>query len=268
MSSSIPSRLESGSQEGMRAKLALDTAELLAESSYEAVRLLFLASGFSVDTVNLYLNRLIEDVRKDAQAVSVTVFEGAEGVTETVDESTMQAHTTEMVEPKNLEAEKPLSLALYRDSLDSPLYLEVARELLKRIESGTYSFLLPSEIALCDEFGYSRGTIRTAIHMLVERGIVGRRQGAGTYIKGREKPEKSARKAIVKERPLYEQISDDIAEAIINGKYKYRLPTMDDLAAVHKCSRGTIIAAIRKLQQIGAVEPKQGVGIIINSTTS
>lgn len=63
-------------------------------------------------------------------------------------------------------------------------YRTVAQELSRRISDGTYppNSRLPTETALCQEFGISRHTVREAVNSLVDRGEVRRVQGSGTYI--------------------------------------------------------------------------------------
>jgi GntR family transcriptional regulator len=53
-----------------------------------------------------------------------------------------------------------------------------------RISSGVYApgSLLPPEMTLAGELEVSRATIRRAMDLLVERGLVHRRQGVGTYV--------------------------------------------------------------------------------------
>ena len=69
------------------------------------------------------------------------------------------------------------------DSAD-PRYMQLGRTLKARIEQGTYGIgdLLPTEIELCDEFDVSRYTVREALRMLTNLGLVRRRQGSGTQI--------------------------------------------------------------------------------------
>ncbi|MEU4637569.1 GntR family transcriptional regulator [Micromonospora chalcea] len=64
-----------------------------------------------------------------------------------------------------------------------PRYRAIADELRQRIERGVIrpGSLLPSESTLRAEFRASRGTIRQAIALLRNDGIVATEQGRGTY---------------------------------------------------------------------------------------
>jgi len=63
-------------------------------------------------------------------------------------------------------------------------YAQVARDLAEGIESGRFPVgsLLPTEFELCDHYGASRHTIRTAIRELQELGLVSRRKKVGTRV--------------------------------------------------------------------------------------
>lgn len=65
-----------------------------------------------------------------------------------------------------------------------PLYHRIKENLTLRIRAGTWKpdEELPSEIELCRHYGVSRGTIRRAIHDLVQIGLVRRHRGKGTYV--------------------------------------------------------------------------------------
>lgn len=65
-----------------------------------------------------------------------------------------------------------------------PLYLQVARTLKEDILSGVYvvGSLLPTEDRLCERFSVSRYTVREALRLLREEGLVSSRQGAGTVV--------------------------------------------------------------------------------------
>jgi DNA-binding GntR family transcriptional regulator len=68
--------------------------------------------------------------------------------------------------------------------LRRPLYIHVAATLQDRIVSGHYPIAsyLPPEAQLSEEFATSRNTVREALRLLAERGLVRRRQGTGTLV--------------------------------------------------------------------------------------
>lgn len=57
---------------------------------------------------------------------------------------------------------------------------EALADLLDQSEAGT---VLPSEPALAKQFGVSRATLREAMRGFEDRGLIERRQGAGTYVR-------------------------------------------------------------------------------------
>jgi len=63
-----------------------------------------------------------------------------------------------------------------------PIYIQVAETLRARILSGYYKDKLDGELKLTQEWDVSRRTIQQAIEILVRDGLIGRRQGAGTFI--------------------------------------------------------------------------------------
>lgn len=66
----------------------------------------------------------------------------------------------------------------------TPLYVQVATALKEEIVDGLYPVgsLLPTEDKLCDRFGVSRYTVREALRLLREDGLVSSRRGAGTVV--------------------------------------------------------------------------------------
>ncbi|MFA7665923.1 MAG: GntR family transcriptional regulator [Burkholderiaceae bacterium] len=66
----------------------------------------------------------------------------------------------------------------------APLYRQVSRSLEEQIRSGALSpgALLPSESQLCADFGVSRITVRRALEELVQRRLVQRRRGVGSFV--------------------------------------------------------------------------------------
>ena len=65
-----------------------------------------------------------------------------------------------------------------------PLYFQVARQLEQAIESGALppGSRLDNEIALAEELGLSRPTMRQAIQYLVDKGLLVRKRGVGTHV--------------------------------------------------------------------------------------
>ncbi|MEG0274891.1 MAG: GntR family transcriptional regulator, partial [Longicatena sp.] len=66
----------------------------------------------------------------------------------------------------------------------APLYLQVYREIQKRIENGVYkeNELIPSEASLQNEFNVSRITIRRALQDLELAGFIKIKKGKGAHV--------------------------------------------------------------------------------------
>jgi DNA-binding GntR family transcriptional regulator len=79
-------------------------------------------------------------------------------------------------------ATRPLALAG-----GQPRYLQLAQTLLNEIEGGKYPVgsQLPTEFALCEQFGVSRATAREAVKRLVQMGLVVRQPRVGTTVRAR-----------------------------------------------------------------------------------
>jgi DNA-binding GntR family transcriptional regulator len=67
---------------------------------------------------------------------------------------------------------------------DLPLYHQVAKALREEIVQGVFPVgsLLPTEDKLCERFSVSRYTVREALRLLREDGLVASRRGAGTAV--------------------------------------------------------------------------------------
>ncbi|TDR80546.1 GntR family transcriptional regulator [Paludibacterium purpuratum] len=70
------------------------------------------------------------------------------------------------------------------ESVNTPLYLQLARKLAEAINAGWWQAdeALPSERSLCDALAISRVTARKALDILLEQGLISRRHGSGTFI--------------------------------------------------------------------------------------
>jgi len=66
-----------------------------------------------------------------------------------------------------------------------PRYLQLAQTLLNEIETGKYPVgsRLPTEFALCEQFGVSRATAREAVKRLVQMGLVVRQPRVGSTVR-------------------------------------------------------------------------------------
>ncbi len=83
----------------------------------------------------------------------------------------------------------PLNTRPYVSTTRSkPQYAIVADALIRDIANETYPVgsLLPPELELADRFGVSRNTMRTAMRVLVDMGLVSRRAGMGTLVQTRQ----------------------------------------------------------------------------------
>lgn len=65
-----------------------------------------------------------------------------------------------------------------------PIYMQIVDVLLDRVEQGVVApgDRLAPERALAAEFGVNRRTVRQALDVLAQRGLVERRQGSGTFV--------------------------------------------------------------------------------------
>jgi len=77
-----------------------------------------------------------------------------------------------------------MSVSLSASLGPKPRYVQLATTLMREIESGHYPVgaLLPTEFELCDQFGVSRFTVREAIKLLVQQGLIVRQAGVGSRV--------------------------------------------------------------------------------------
>lgn len=71
------------------------------------------------------------------------------------------------------------------DSKSLPLYLSVKESLVEKIEKKIWppNTLIPTEQELIEQFSVSRTTIREAVNLLVQNGLLEKKQGIGTIVK-------------------------------------------------------------------------------------
>jgi len=63
-----------------------------------------------------------------------------------------------------------------------PPYQQLAGILRRRIERGELAGRLPSEVTLGQQFGVSKSTVRKALRVLREAGLIGTSQGWGSRV--------------------------------------------------------------------------------------
>lgn len=73
------------------------------------------------------------------------------------------------------------------------LYENVLESLREKVESGEWprGAMIPRELDLCEHYGVSRSTIRTAMSRLVSDGVLKRVKGVGTYVSDEKHVEKT-----------------------------------------------------------------------------
>ncbi len=98
----------------------------------------------------------------------------------------------------------------------APKYQSIADSLRQEIESGLYreKGLLPTEQVLCRSFNISRQTVRRALSVLEEEGLITRRQGSGSHLRARAGAERARNYSIA---VLTTYISDYIFPHILRG---------------------------------------------------
>ena len=71
---------------------------------------------------------------------------------------------------------------------DSPVlaYVQLADDLARKIGSGELTGRLPAERDLASEYGVAYGTVRRAMELLRERGLVESVHGRGTFVKAKD----------------------------------------------------------------------------------
>jgi len=75
--------------------------------------------------------------------------------------------------------------SVLKHNSDTPLYQQLAEQLEKSINNGSYreKEKIPSENSLCKIYGVSRITVRQALDLLEQKGLVYTVQGKGTFVK-------------------------------------------------------------------------------------
>jgi GntR family transcriptional regulator len=117
-----------------------------------------------------------------------------------------------------------------------PRYRIIAERLLNEIGRGKYAVgsLLPTELELCARFSASRYTVREALRVITEKGLVMRRPGAGSIVVAHAQPS------------VFTQTLNSLGEILSYPPDTYRagststhIVTDRKLAALLGCAAGT-----------------------------
>ncbi|MEO8278961.1 MAG: GntR family transcriptional regulator [Ideonella sp.] len=132
-----------------------------------------------------------------------------------------------------------------------PQYALIAQALMADIASGRQlvGSLLPSELDLCTQFGVSRHTVREAMRMLQDRGLVSRQRGVGTLVKA-DKVETHYVQSTASIADLLQYVEDT---RLVTERMT---PVVADaaLAEVLKCTAGQRWVHVRGFRYVGTNE--------------
>lgn len=137
-------------------------------------------------------------------------------------------------------------------------YRKIADDLRRRVGTDELppGALVPSELALVEQHQVSRGTVRAALALLVEEGLIEVVPGQGRRVVGEALPDGPD--------PVtaYERIAADLRRRIDAGDFRpgVPLPSEAELIAQYGVSRNTVRRAYRHLADAGAVVVRHGAG--------
>ncbi|MFB9722322.1 GntR family transcriptional regulator [Planobispora longispora] len=135
-----------------------------------------------------------------------------------------------------------------------PDFAAIANRLRERIAAGHYSpgDLIPSEWALCRDFGVRRTTVRRALSLIESDGLVITIPARGRVVKGKST-------AILHR---HQQIAHDLRERIEQGEFPPGSPVPSEAALRRQygASRNTVRRALYNLEQERLVVARHGSG--------
>jgi DNA-binding GntR family transcriptional regulator len=135
-------------------------------------------------------------------------------------------------------------------------FRQIADQLREAIRRGDLppGAMVPSELALVERHGVARGTVRSALAMLVDEGLIEVVPGQGRRVVGR--PVGSV------PTTTYERIAADLVKRLDAGEFgpTDALPSESALVAEYGVSRNTVRRAYQYLAEVGAVVIRHGAG--------
>ncbi|MCK2213342.1 GntR family transcriptional regulator [Actinomadura sp. ATCC 31491] len=136
------------------------------------------------------------------------------------------------------------------------VFTQIVDRLRERIEVDMYPVgsMLPSEAALCAEFGVARNTVRRALAVLEAEGLILTIPSKGRLVVGGDK---------AKDEPyLYQAIAHELRGQIERRELEpgAALPSESCLRRRHGVSRSTVRQALDVLEQEGLIVSEHGRG--------
>lgn len=132
-------------------------------------------------------------------------------------------------------------------------YMQIAETLRRRIVNGDLApgFLLPSEAMLCEEFTVVRNTVRRALAVLEDEGLIETLPGKGRAVRG-----------AAPQRYAYRRIADELRGQIERGELAPGdvLPSEAALVEQYAVARGTARQALVALEAAGLIAALHGKG--------
>jgi len=134
------------------------------------------------------------------------------------------------------------------DHAATPRYRAIYEELALGIRTGRFPVmsLLPTEHQLRDQYGVSRHTVREAIRMLAECGMVSRRRGIGTRVEA-DTPATRYTQQISQMSDLFQYIANATLQVCSLSMLKVSRP----LAKVLGCKPGTDWLCLNAIKLLG-----------------
>lgn len=130
-----------------------------------------------------------------------------------------------------------------------PLYLKIADELRARLMELPVGAPFQTEQELTEEFGVARGTIRQALNILVQEGLLSRTQGSGSFRS--QAVDSSYRFTLTQE--LTESIRKIGKSSGVRNLSITIVPALSEIAELLHIPRGT---KVRKVTRVRAIDGK------------
>ncbi|RTL61779.1 MAG: GntR family transcriptional regulator [Pseudonocardiaceae bacterium] len=134
-------------------------------------------------------------------------------------------------------------------------FRQIADELRARISGGDLQAgeMVPSEMLLAEQHQVARGTVRSALALLTDEGMIEVVPGKGRRVAGGPPPVPAT---------AYERIAAVLLQRIGDGEFGAagQLPSEAALVAEYGVSRNTVRRAYSHLVDVGAVVVRQGSG--------